>query len=143
MYVSTGITCNETCEVVPEVKEEEGEYPCTLDMDQIHKFVLELKNEMTWSRRDKPERTLAYLDSGVIDRLGKKFFMTREETILYQRGDQHLKEFVVAELATKDKGKFSNFINYDEELEMLEDWLINPRVDKHECLMFDDSIGKK
>ena len=26
---------------------------------------------------------------------------------------------------------------------MLEDWLINPRVDKHDCLMFDDSIGKE
>ena len=26
---------------------------------------------------------------------------------------------------------------------MLEDWLIDPRVDKHDYLMFDDSIGKK
>ena len=34
LYVSAGITCNEPCEVVPEVKEEEGEYPCILDMDQ-------------------------------------------------------------------------------------------------------------
>ena len=26
---------------------------------------------------------------------------------------------------------------------MLEDWLINLRVDKHDCLMFDDNIGKE
>ena len=26
---------------------------------------------------------------------------------------------------------------------MLEDWLINPRIDKDDCLMFDDSIGKE
>ena len=25
---------------------------------------------------------------------------------------------------------------------MLEEWLINPRVDKHDYLMFDDNIGK-
>ena len=112
-------------------------------MGQRQKFVLELKNEMTWSRRDKPERTLAYLDSCVTEILGKKFVMTQEETILSQRGDRYLKEFVVAELVNEDKGKFSNFRNYDEELEMLEDWLINPRVDKHDCLMFDDNIGKE
>ena len=121
LYVTAGLTCNEPCEVVPEVKEEEGEYPCTLDMDQIPKFVSELKNEMTWSRRDKSERTLAYLDSGVTDRLGNKSIMTQEEIILSQRGDQHRNEFVVAELATEDKGNFSKFRNYDEELEKLED----------------------
>ena len=32
LYVSALITRNEPCEVVPEVKQE-GEYPCTLDMD--------------------------------------------------------------------------------------------------------------
>ena len=26
---------------------------------------------------------------------------------------------------------------------MLEDWLINPRIDKDDCLMFDCSIGKE
>ena len=46
-------------------------------------------------------------------------------------------------MVNEDKGNFSNFRNYDEELEMLEDWLINPGVDKHVCLMFDDSIGKE
>ena len=46
-------------------------------------------------------------------------------------------------MVNEDKGKFSNFRNYDEELEMLEDWLINPMVDKHDCLTFDDSIGKE
>ena len=65
-------------------------------MDQSQKFVWELKNGMTWSRRDKPERTLAYLDSGVADKKGKKFFMTLEETILSLRRDQYLNEFVVA-----------------------------------------------
>ena len=107
-------------------------------MDQSHKFVLELKNKMTWSRRDKPERTLAYLDRCVADREGKKFVMTQEETILSQRGDRSLEEITVVELVNEDKGKFSNFGNYDEELEMLEDWLINSRVDKHDFLMFDD-----
>ena len=144
LCISAGITCDEPCEAVPEVKEEEGEYPCTLDMDQSQKFVLGLKvDEMTWSHGDKQKRTLAYLDSGVADREGKKYIMTREETILSQRGDRYLKEFVVAELVNEDKRKFSNFRNYDEELEMLEDWLINPRVDKHELLMFDDNIGKE
>ena len=60
LCIYIGVTCDDRCEVFLEVKEEEGEYPCTLDMDQIQKFVLELKNEMTWSRRDKPDRTLAY-----------------------------------------------------------------------------------
>ena len=103
LYVSAGITCNEPCEVVPEVKEEEEEYPCIIDMDQIQKIGLELKNEMTWSRGDKQKRTLSYLDIGVAEREGKKFVMTQEETILSQRGDQHLKEFVVAELVNEDK----------------------------------------
>ena len=34
LCISAGITCDEPCEVVPEVNEE-GEYPCILDMDQI------------------------------------------------------------------------------------------------------------
>ena len=33
LCISVGVTCDEPCEVVPEVKEEEGEYPCILDMD--------------------------------------------------------------------------------------------------------------
>ena len=46
-------------------------------------------------------------------------------------------------MATKDKGNFSKFRNYDEELEMLEDWLSDPRIDKDDYLMFDDSIRKE
>ena len=38
LCISTRITCGEPCEVLPEVNEEEGEYPCILDMDQIQKF---------------------------------------------------------------------------------------------------------
>ena len=90
-------------------------------MDKRKKIVLELKNKMTWSCRDKPERTLAYLESGVADRPGKKFVMTHEETIVSQEDDQYLKEITIAELVNEDKGNFSNFINYDEELKMLED----------------------
>ena len=47
----------------------------------------------------------------------------------------------------EDKGKFSNFRNYAEELKMLEDWLFNPRIDKDDFLvyasieMFSDNIG--
>ena len=78
---------------------------------------MELKNEMTWSHRDKPERTLAYLDSDAADRLGIFFVMD----IVSQEDDQYLKETTVVELVNEDKGKFSNFRNYDEELEMLED----------------------
>ena len=88
-------------------------------MDQSQKFVLGLKDAMKWSHGDKQKRILAYLDRCVADREGKKFVVTQEETILSQRGDQHLKEFVVAELDPEDKRKFSNFRNYDEELEML------------------------
>ena len=102
-----------------------------------------LKDEMTWSHGDKKKRTLAYLDRCVADREGNKFVMTREETIFNQRGDQHLKEFVVAELVNEDKGKFSNFRNYNEELDMLEDWLLNPKIDKDDCLMFYCSIRKE
>ena len=98
-------------------------------MDQSQKFVLGLKDEMTWSHGDKQKRTLAYLDSGVADREGKKSIMTQEETILSQRGDQYLKEFAVAELDNGDKEIFSNLGKYDEELDMMEDWLINPRID--------------
>ena len=39
--------------------------------------------------------------------------------------------------------KFSNLRKYDEELEMLEDWLINPRINKDDCLMFDCNIVKE
>ena len=85
LCISAGITCDEPCEVVPEVKEEEGEYPCILDMDQSQKFVLGLKDVMTWSRRDKQKRTLAYLNSGVVDRQGKKYVMTQDATILSKR----------------------------------------------------------
>ena len=49
--------------------------------------------------------------------------MTQEETILSQKGDQYLNEFIVAGLTTEDKEEFSNFRKYDEELKMLEDWL--------------------
>ena len=48
--------------------------------------------------------------------------MSREETVLSQRGDQYLKEFTVVELVNEDKGNFSNLRKYDEELEMMEDW---------------------
>ena len=61
--------------------------------------------------------------------------MTKEETILSQKGDQYLEELVVVELANEDKEKFSNLKKYNEELEMLEDWLINPSIDKHDCLI--------
>jgi len=98
---------------------------------------------MTWSHGDKQKRTLAYLDRCVADREGKKFVMTQEETILSQRGDQYLKEFAVGKMVNEDKGKFSNFKNYDEELGILEDFLTNPRVVKHECLIFGDNIGKE
>ena len=148
MYVSAGITCNEPCKVSPEVKEE-GEYPCILDMDQSQKFVPGLKDEMTWSHGDKQKRTLAYLDSGVADRQRKKSVMTQEETILSQKGDQYIKELAVAELVNEDKGIFSNLKKYDKELEMLEYWLINPRIDKYDYVMhasmemFSDNIEEE
>ena len=91
-------------------------------MDQNQNFVLGLKDEMTWSRGDKQKRTLAYLDNGVANRQGKKFFMTQEETILSQKGDLYIKELDVAKLANGDKEKISNLRKYDEELEMMEDW---------------------
>ena len=71
LCISVGITCDEPYEVVPRVKEEEGEYTCILDRDKIHKFVLGLKDEMTWSHGDKQKRTLAYLDRCVADREGR------------------------------------------------------------------------
>ena len=46
-------------------------------------------------------------------------------------------------MANEDKYKLSNLRKYDEELEMLEYWLINPRIDKNDCLMIDCSIGKE
>ena len=74
---------------------------------------------------------------------GKKFVMTHEGTIVSQEDDQHLEEIIVADLVNENKIKFSNFRNYDEELEMLEDWLINPRIDKHDFLMFNNNIVKE
>ena len=68
--------------------------------------------------------------------------MTHEETILSQKGDRYLRELVVVELDNEEKGIFSNLRKYDEELEMLEDWLINPRIDNDGYLMFDHSIIK-
>ena len=56
-------------------------------MEQSHNFPLELKDEMTWSHGDKQKRTLAYSDSGVADREGKKYVMTQENTILSQEDD--------------------------------------------------------
>ena len=72
-----------------------------------------------------------------------KYVITKEDTILSQKGDQYLEELVVAELANEHKEKLSNLKKYDEELEMLEDWLIDPRIDKYDCLMLDCSIGKE
>ena len=46
-------------------------------------------------------------------------------------------------MANEDKVKLSNLKKYDEELEMLEDWLINPRIDKDDCLMLVCSVGKE
>ena len=46
-----------------------------------------LKDEMTCSRGDKQKKILAYLDSDVADRQGKKYFMAQEGTILSQKGD--------------------------------------------------------
>ena len=43
LCISVGVTCDEPCEVFLEVKEEEGEYPCILDMDQSQKFVPGIK----------------------------------------------------------------------------------------------------
>ena len=54
------------------------------------------------------------MDRCVADREGKKFVMTQEGTIVYQRDDQYLEEITVAELVNEDKGNFSNFRNYDE-----------------------------
>ena len=76
LCIYVGVTSDEPCEVVPEVNEEQGEYPCILDMDQSQKFVLGLKEEITWSLGDKQKRMLAYLDSGVADKQGKKYVMT-------------------------------------------------------------------
>ena len=104
-------------------------------MDQSQNFVLELKDEMTWSRGDNQRRTLAYVDNDV-GRQRNKSIMTQEKTILSQKGDQYLGELVVAELDIEDKEKLSNLREYDEELKMLQDWLFNPRIEKDECLMY-------
>ena len=88
-------------------------------------------------------KTFAYLDNSVVDRRRKKPVMTQEGAILSQEGYHPMKELVVTKLANEDKGIFSNLGKYDEELEMLEDWLFNPRIYKNECLMFDDNIEKE
>ena len=141
MCISAEITCVESCKVSLEVKKEQ-EYLSTHDMDQNQKFILELKDEMTRSHGDKQRKTLAYLDSSVVDRHGKKSVMTQEVAILFQEGDKPMKELVVTNLANEDKGIFSNLRKYDEVLNMLEYWLFNPRIDTNESLMFDESIGK-
>ena len=46
-------------------------------------------------------------------------------------------------MASEDKENLSNLRKYNEGLEMLEYWLVNPRVDKDDCLMFDCSIRKE
>ena len=46
-------------------------------------------------------------------------------------------------MANEDKEKLSNLRKYDEELEMLEYWLINPSIDKDDCSMLDCNIGKE
>ena len=56
--------------------------------------------------------------------------MTHEGTIVSQEDDQYLEEITVAELVNEDKGKFSNFRNYNEELDMLEYWLLSIRLIK-------------
>ena len=104
-------------------------------MDQRHKFVLGLKDKMTWSHGDKQKITLAYFDIDV-GRQRNKSVMTQENTILSQKGDQYLGELVVAELVNEDKEKISNLKEYDEELKMIEDWLFNPMIDKVDCLMY-------
>ena len=73
----------------------------------------------------------------------KKSSITKAKTILSQKGDQYLEELVVAELANADKEKLSNLKKYDKELKMQEDWLINPRIDKYDWLIFGFNIGKE
>ena len=87
LCILAGITCVEPCKVAPQVNEEAGGYPCTLDMDQNQKFIMEFKGEMTWSHGDKQGKTLAYFDNSVADRQGNKYVMTQEGDILFQEGD--------------------------------------------------------
>ena len=47
------------------------------------------------------------------------------------------------ELDNEDKDKISNLKKYDEELEMLEYWLIDTRIYKYVFLMLYCSIGKE
>ena len=60
-----------------------------------------------------------------------------------QKGDQYLEELVVVELANEDKDKLSNLIKYDEELRMMEYWLINPRINEDDCLILGCNIGEE
>ena len=75
MCISAEITCVESCKVSLEVKEEQ-EYLSTHDMDQNQKFILELKDEITWSHGDKQRKTLAYLDNSATNIWRKKPIMT-------------------------------------------------------------------
>ena len=59
---------------------------------------------MTWSRGDKKRKTLAYLDSSVVDIQGKTSVMTQEGAICSQEGDQPMKNLVVKKLDNEDKG---------------------------------------
>ena len=77
------------------------------------------------------------------DRQRKKSVITKVETIFYQKGDQYLEELVVSELANKDKEKLSKLRKYDAELQIMEDWLINPRIDKDDYLILGYSVGKE
>ena len=70
-----------------------------------------------------------------IDKERNLSIMTHEETMLSQKGDQYLRELAVVEFANEENEDLSNFKKYDEELGMLEYWLINPRIDKDDCLM--------
>ena len=49
-----------------------------------------LKDQMTWSHGDKQKRTLAYLDSGIADKHGKKYIMINEDILLSQEANQYL-----------------------------------------------------
>ena len=73
LCVPAGMTCDEPYEAVPEVNEEEGEYPCILDMDQSQKFVLGLKDEMTWSHGDKKREHLHIWIDVLLTESGRNF----------------------------------------------------------------------
>ena len=78
-----------------------------------------------------------------------KYVMKKKEAVLSQREDQYLEELVVSKLANYDRGRLFYFRKYDEELQQIEDWLLNPRIDQVDHLMgkniemFSCSIGKE